>query len=385
MTLQRDAPPITSKLDRFLRDERPRTPFVVVDVDVVEERYAQLTRALPGARVLYAVKANPAGPVLRRLVSLGSGFDIASPGEIDLCLEAGASAGDMSYGNTIKKRRDIAYAASVGVPMYTVDSPEELDKVLETVPAPGTVCVRLFHDCTGADWPLSRKFGCSVDTAARLLTTATEAGWTSGVSFHVGSQQRHLHAWNDALTATAQLFDDARELGARPSFVNLGGGFPGTYLDQMPPIHAYGTAISTALARAFKGKLDGLFIEPGRYMVADAGVLRSEVVLVSQRSRDDAQRWVYLDCGRFHGLAETMDEAIRYQLRTPHDGGETGPVAIAGPTCDSADILYEKTDYQLPLALAEGDFVDIMATGAYTTTYSSVGFNGFPPLDEHYI
>ena len=128
-----------------------------------------------------------------------------------------------------------------------------------------------------------------------------------------------------------------------------------------------------------------IMVEPGRYMVADAGVLRSEVVLVSQRSPFDTQRWVYIDCGKFHGLAETMDEAIRYRLRTPHDGMPTGPVAIAGPTCDSADVLYEKSAYELPLALAEGDFVDILSAGAYTTTYSSVGFNGFAPLADYYL
>ena len=131
--------------------------------------------------------------------------------------------------------------------------------------------------------------------------------------------------------------------------------------------------------------LTEVMVEPGRYLVADAGVLRSEVVLVSRRSPADSERWIYLDCGKFHGLAETMDEAIRYRLRTPHDGQTSGPVVLAGPTCDSADVLYEKSAYELPLALAEGDMVDILSAGAYTTTYSSVGFNGFPPLQEHYV
>ena len=188
----------------------------------------------------------------------------------------------------------------------------------------------------------------------------------------------------------------------RPSFVNLGGGFPGTYREESPTIAAYGTAVRAAVARWFPDGAGGtapeLMIEPGRYLVADAGVLRSEVVLVSRRSAEDQQRWVYLDCGKFHGLAETMDEAIRYRIRTPYDvssdegaGVEgarsvpSGPVAIAGPTCDSADVLYDKSAYELPLALAEGDMVDILSTGAYTTTYSSTGFNGFPPLAEHYI
>ena len=96
-------------------------------------------------------------------------------------------------------------------------------------------------------------------------------------------------------------------------------------------------------------------------------------------------RWVYLDIGRFGGLAETEGEAIKYRITTPHDGGATGPVAIAGPTCDGADILYEKSNYRLPLALTSGDRVELRATGAYVTTYASQRFNGFAPLAEYYI
>ena len=113
---------VSPKIEAFLRDERPPTPFVVVDVDVVEERYRALVDALPTARVHYAVKANPGMPILRRLVAAGSAFDVASPAEIDLCLAAGASASDISYGNTVKKRADVAYAASVGVDRFTVDA-----------------------------------------------------------------------------------------------------------------------------------------------------------------------------------------------------------------------------------------------------------------------
>jgi len=378
-----DAPCVpTTKIENFLRTSSPATPFVVVDTDVVADRYAALTSAIPAARIYYAVKANPARPVLERLRSLGSAFDVASPAEIDRCLAVGAPVSDISYGNTVKKRRDIAYAASCGVTRFTVDAMEELDKI--AVEAPGaSICVRLLHDCGGSDWPLSRKFGCEGMDAARLLVAATKAGMTCGVSFHVGSQQRDVDAWDEALARAARVFALAKRLGARPSFVNLGGGFPGQYLEHVAPISAYGAAIGAALRQHF-GDID-VMVEPGRYLVADAGVLRSEVVLVSRRSPDDDQRWVYLDCGRFHGLAETMEEAIRYRLRTPHDGGAAGPVAIAGPTCDSADVLYDKSGYELPLALTEGDMVDILSTGAYTTTYSSVGFNGFAPLAEYYV
>jgi ornithine decarboxylase len=383
----------TAKIDAFLQATDAPTPFVVIDVDMVAERYEQLVEAIPSARVYYAVKANPGAPILRRLHELGSAFDVASPAEIDMCLAAGVDPADISYGNTIKKMRDIEYAVSVGVTRFTVDCEPELRKVAAAAPG-GSVCVRLRHDCGGADWPLSRKFGCEPAEVENLLVLATELGLECGVSFHVGSQQRDLGSWDETLEVVAAAVRRSRARGAEPSFLNLGGGFPGTYREGVPGIDAYGAAVREALAIWFPEAVGPdatpenmmqIMVEPGRYMVADAGVLRTEVVLVSQRSPLDTQRWVYLDCGKFHGLAETMDEAIRYRLRTPHDGEATGPVAIAGPTCDSADVLYEKSAYELPLALAEGDFVDILSTGAYTTTYSSVGFNGFAPLADYYV
>jgi ornithine decarboxylase len=332
------------------------------------------------------VKANPAKPILERLAMLGSSFDVASPGEIDMCLAVGIDPERISYGNTIKKRRDVAYAASVGVTKYTVDSIEELDKVAAEAPS-ASVCVRLLHDCGGADWPLSRKFGCAAPDVVRLLVAATQYGMRCGVSFHVGSQQRDLDAWDNTLERVAWVFEQARAQDGNPTFLNLGGGYPGTYREAAPAIAAYGCAVNEALAKWFPTGLDEIMVEPGRYMVADAGTMRTEVVLVSRRSPEDFERWVYLDCGKFHGLAETMDEAIRYRTRTAYDNQDlpTGAVVLAGPTCDSADVLYEKNAYELPLALREGDFIDILSTGADTTTYSSVGFNGFPPLRDYYV
>jgi ornithine decarboxylase len=120
-------------------------------------------------------------------------------------------------------------------------------------------------------------------------------------------------------------------------------------------------------------------------MVGNAGVIKTEVVLISRKSDEDETRWVYLDIGKFGGLAETMDEAIRYPIRTPRDGSETAPCVIAGPTCDSVDVLYEKTPYPLPLSLEIGDELLLEGTGAYTSTYASVGFNGFAPLPTYIL
>jgi ornithine decarboxylase len=115
------------------------------------------------------------------------------------------------------------------------------------------------------------------------------------------------------------------------------------------------------------------------------GVIQSEVVLISQKSYADDKRWVFLDIGKFGGLAETMDECIKYRICTPKDGAKTSPIVLAGPTCDSADILYEKASYELPINLQVGDKIEILSTGAYTTSYCSVSFNGFPILKAYYI
>jgi len=168
------------------------------------------------------------------------------------------------------------------------------------------------------------------------------------------------------------------------AMVNLGGGFPTRYLKDVPAAAAYGRAIFDGLRKHFGNRIPETIIEPGRGMVGDAGVLKAEVVLVSRKSRDDRLRWVYLDVGKFGGLAETMDEAIRYPIKTPR-AGDTGPCVVAGPTCDSADVLYERTPYELPLTLTVGDEVLIEGTGAYTTTYSAVAFNGFSPLQSYVI
>ena len=145
--------------------------------------------------------------------------------------------------------------------------------------------------------------------------------------------------------------------------------------------------IKAALAsKATRFEIDPrTIIEPGRGMVGNAGVIKAEVVLISRKSDNDEHRWVFLDIGKFGGLAETMDEAIRYPIRTVRDADEMAPCVLAGPTCDSADVLYEKNMYPLPISLSIGDEVLIEGTGAYTTTYSAVAFNGFEPLKSYVI
>jgi ornithine decarboxylase len=376
---------MTPKVARFLRDAAPATPCLVVDVDRVEQNYARLKAAMPLARIYYAVKANPAAPILQRLVSLGSCFDAASFEEVRACLDQGARPEAISYGNTVKKESAIRAAHQRGVRMFAFDSEEELRKLARSAPGASVYC-RILVGNDGAEWPLSRKFGCEVEMAKELMVLASELGLDPfGLSFHVGSQQTKTAAYEAAIARVAMLFTDLKEAGVNVRMVNLGGGYPVRYRQEVPEIDEFGATIMGAMAEHFGNALPEIVIEPGRFIVGDAGVISSEVVLVSRKAKNDPVRWVYLDIGRFGGLAETEGEAIKYAFRTPHDGEADGPVTIAGPTCDSTDTLYEKANYRLPLALTSGDRVELLATGAYVTTYASQGFNGFAPLAEHYI
>ncbi len=376
---------MTERIRDFLRRRRDDGPCLVVDLDVVRENFLAFAHALPDTRVFYAVKANPAPEVLSLLAGLGSCFDAASVAEIEMALAAGATADRISFGNTIKKERDIARAYELGVRLFAVDCTAEVDKVARVAPGARVFC-RILFDCAGADWPLSRKFGCDPAMAVEVLEHAHRSGLEAhGVSFHVGSQQRRTQAWDQALKAAASIFRACAERGIALSMVNLGGGFPAKYVKEVPPVETYGRSIFRALRKHFGNAIPETIIEPGRGMVGNAGVIEAEVVLVSKKSEADKLRWVYLDIGKFGGLAETMDEAIRYPIRTPRDGDRVGPCVLAGPTCDSVDVMYEKQPYELPVSLEIGDKLLIEGTGAYTATYSAVAFNGFPPLKTYHI
>ena len=376
---------MTERIREFLRKRKDEGPCLVVDLDVVRDNYTAFAKALPDTRVFYAVKANPAPEVLTLLAKLGSCFDTASIPEIEMVLAAGATPDRISYGNTIKKVRDVARAFALGVRLYAVDCKAEVDKIARAAPGSRVFC-RILSDCVGAEWPLSRKFGCEPTMAVDVLEHALKAGLEPvGVSFHVGSQQRNQHAWDRALASAAAVFKECGERGINLTMVNLGGGFPTKYLKNVPSVKTYGTAIFKALRKHFGNRIPETIIEPGRGMVGNAGTIEAEVVLVSKKSEEDDVRWVYLDIGKFGGLAETMDESIRYPIRTPRDGDALAPCVLAGPTCDSADVLYEKEPYMLPISLEIGDKVLIEGTGAYTATYSAVAFNGFSPLKTYHI
>ena len=349
-----------NKLEQYIRTNTFDRPTLVLDIDQVETNYHALKSGMPDALIHYAVKSNPHPDILSRLVTLGCRFDAASRQEIQMCLDAGAKPHEISYGNTIKRASDIAWA----------------------VHAPGSsVFIRIMVSSAEAEWPLSRKFGCSTSYALPLLDRAKALGLAPvGLSFHVGSQTKHPYMWYDCLDIVAAIWENARAEGHKLWLLNIGGGFPAYYGVDITEPTQYGTELIEAIRDRFDG-VDYIMAEPGRGMVGSAGAMATECLLVSRKIPGDPVRWVFLDAGRFSGLAEVEGESIKYQFVVfGKETHATSACIVAGPTCDSADILYEKNKVELPVDLASGDRFMIKTCGAYTSTYSTVAFNGFPPL-----
>lgn len=378
------APDTFKKMKAFA--DQHETPFVVIDTATIAHAYDEIEENFPYAKIYYAVKANPAVEITELLKNKGSNFDIASIYELDKVMSCGVTAEQISFGNTIKKARDVRYFYEKGVRMFATDSEADLRNIAKAAPG-SKVYVRILTESSGsADWPLSRKFGCQTDMAMDLLVLARDLGLVPyGVSFHVGSQQREIGAWDAAIGKVKIIFERLREEdGIHLQMINMGGGFPANYLNRTNTLQAYAEEITRFLKEDFGDDLPEIILEPGRSLIANAGILVSEVVLVSRKSRTAVERWVFTDVGKFSGLIETMDESIKFPIWTEKQG-ELEDVVIAGPTCDSADIMYENYKYGLPLNLASEDRLYWLSTGAYTTSYSAVEFNGFPPLKSYYL
>lgn len=364
----------------FIRSRDFDRPTLVLHRDTVAQQYRALKCGLGRADIHYAVKANPAREIIEVLVAEGSRFDAASRGEIELCLSLGAHPEHISFGNTVKRASDIAFAWQAGITLFAADSEMELEKIAAHAPG-AQVYIRLLVGATEADWPLSRKFGCAPERVVALLDHAVSLGLNPvGLSFHVGSQTRKAEMWRATLDRVSAVWARARAAGHALSLINIGGGFPAFYGEEIEAPQIYAGQVMAMVEPRFPGATR-IMAEPGRGMVAEAGMIAAEVLLVSRKSDEDLCRWVYLDIGRFSGLAEAEGEAIRYQFLTDRDHEATGPCILAGPSCDSADVLYEKRPVALPVGLQAGDRIIIRNCGAYTSSYSSVGFNGFPPLD----
>ncbi|MDK2939820.1 MAG: ornithine decarboxylase, partial [Methanolobus sp.] len=207
------------KVKEFSEDKE--TPFLVVDLSKVEKMYDELVRNMPYVKIHYAVKANPMDEIISVLRDKGSNFDAATVYEIDQLLRLGVAPERISYGNTIKKEKDIAYAYQKGIRMFATDSQSDLHKIIKNAPG-SRVFFRLLTESDGADWPLSRKFGAHPDVIYELILEAHENGLEPyGLSFHVGSQQRDIGQWDNALSKCKYLFEAVSLQGIKLKMINL--------------------------------------------------------------------------------------------------------------------------------------------------------------------
>lgn len=363
-----------------------QTPFVLLNLRKIGEKYEDLKRMMPFAKIYYAVKANPCMEVLELLSKKGSNFDVATVYEMDQVMSLGIGPERISFGNTIKKEKDIEYAYKKGIRLFVTDSDSDMKKISRAAPG-SRVFFRILCDGSGADWPLSRKFGAYPDSTYKLIIEAKKLGLEPyGLSFHVGSQQRDVGQWDNAIAQCKYLFESVKAKGIELKMINIGGGFPSNYIQPTEPIETYTNEITRFLNEDFPEGLPEIFVEPGRSLVADAGVLVTEIIMISKKGSASQYPWMYLDIGKFGGLIETLDEAIKYPIFSDNcNSGKLKEFILAGPTCDSYDVLYENFRYHLPSCLKEGDRVYILTAGAYTYSYSSICFNGIPPLKVYIV
>lgn len=363
---------------------------IVFDLAGIEARYTSLLRELPGVSVRFAMKACPVDEVIACLAHQGAGVDAASPIEIRQAIDSGVPVERIHYGNTIKSDRNIIDAYGLGVRDFATDSPEDVAALAAHAPGARVFC-RLATDGHGALWGLSGKFGCSAADAVLVLEQARASGLTpAGLSVHVGSQQMTAEAWRAAFDQLVDVLAELHLRGISVDHVNLGGGLPALgYLDKHgtpldPPIDKIFCVIREGMQRC--GEVPGheldFIVEPGRYLVADHGVIRAHVSRLSTRENlnGERERWLYLSCGKFNGLYE-MDE-LQYRLVFPaHPEGEYVSARVAGPTCDSDDAYSHGHGLvRVPEAIASGDPVWVLSSGAYAISYMTQGFNGFSPL-----
>jgi ornithine decarboxylase len=363
--------------------DRPR-PFLACDLDTVRNRYRHLVGCLPGVDCYYALKCNSEPEVLKALASLGSRFEIASAGELELLGPVSVDPADVVYSNPVKPPEHIASTFKAGVWRYAFDSIGELEKLAEHAPG-SSVYVRLRVDDSTSIFPLSRKFGAPPTEARELLVAAREFGLQPyGVTFHVGSQCTAPSAWRKAITVVGRLLRKLADQGVRLEMLNMSGGFPARYADPVPSMGQIAGTIEPALRTLLPYVPRHIAVEPGRFIVAESAVLVASVIGREVRA---GENWLYLDVGAYNGLIETQQTANRWRfpLWSSCEDHSTAPhelFTVTGPTCDSSDTTF--VGVALPATIDVGDSVYVGSAGAYTLGYAS-SFNGFAPPSTVYV
>jgi len=366
--------------DRLLEAAKTRlasekTPVLLMDKRLIRAKYEAFRAHFSQARVYYALKSNPHPSIITLLHGLGCDFEVSSLGELEGLLSMGIQSQRITVGNPVKDPSLVKLAHQSGMDLTAFDSYSEIEKLAAL--APGTrVGVRLTVPNDGSEWPLTKKFGVETDEAVDLLVQARKSGLKPvGIFFHVGSQCTLASTWARAIEKSWSVWQRAAQRGVELQMLNLGGGFPATYVKPVPTVAEIAAVIHDSLAAFFPKNVD-ISIAPGRGLVGEAGVLAATVMARAVR---EAEQWLYLDVGVFNGLMEAVG-GIKYRI-IPSRNGPARRWVLSGPTCDSFDVI--SNEVELP-DLGVGERVYIMSAGAYTTAYASQ-FDGFPIPATHFL
>ncbi|MDP8985261.1 MAG: type III PLP-dependent enzyme [Pseudomonadota bacterium] len=349
--------------------KRYGSPLFIIDAARIRAQYRRLAGALPNVDLHYALKPLPHASVIRTLREEGAYFDLATNGEVDLVRRCAVSPDRCIHTHPIKRDSDIRTALDYGVSLFVVDNPDELRK-FAAYRNRARLLIRVGFRSPDAVCDLSKKFGCAPDAVARLLALAAELHIRiEGLSFHVGSQAVDPGMHVEAIRVCGELIRCAANSGHDLRILDIGGGFPVDYSRHSPPIEEYAAPIRAGLEGLEPGVR--VIAEPGRYICAPAAIAVSSVMGRAQR---DGRWWYYLDDGVYGSYSGQMYDHARYPIEALAAAGKSYPSVLAGPTCDSIDVIGE--DLELPL-LDIGDLIVGRAMGAYTWASASE-FNFFP-------
>jgi len=380
MGSQQEAEVRLRQVKKLLEAGVERTPFLIVSLDCVRKSIQQLREVLPQWQIFYSIKALNHPEVLALCRTEGIGFEVASCSELAAALEASGQSPSVISGNPVKSDDFISALARAGVRQVVVDSLGEVARLGSVYPG-AKLLGRITVENDGSIYPLDRKFGQPADVSLSILKVAKEAGLEpAGVTFHVGSQCMDPAAYDRALREVFDLYQQMLSSGVMPTVLNAGGGLPATGAYDPPPLQDYADVLSEWAGRFLDLNPNmELQMEPGRFLVGDAGTIVTSVIgrtarLDTWRGESSRNEWLTTDIGVFSGLFEALSD-FKYRVSLLRESSSSVmPYHIAGPTCDSVDVWGDSV--LLPCDVQIGDVLLLPGTGAYTNCYAT-SFNGF--------
>jgi len=363
-----------------IQNQSPKTPFLSVDLNKVKNAYNRLHDQLKNVEIYYAMKCNPDPEIMKIVLACGGQFEISSANEMLKAISVGAKPEHILFSNPVKSLNDIKNTFERGVRCFSFDSICEVDKL--AVGAPGSnVYVRLSIPNGKSVVASEGKFGISIDDAYKLIHYAKSKGLNPyGISFHVGSQMLGFKAWGHAIEYCSKLINMLENDDIFLEFLDIGGGFPVKYRDVLDDnIEIAASEIRKSLDM-FIPKRIRVVAEPGRYLVANSGIMTSTVIGIAERH---GKKWLHLDIGAFNGFMEALETSnnLNFPVLDSKKSNKKSLYNITGPTCDSQDTIMLNVPISSNIEM--GDRIFIECAGAYTTTYTN-DFNGFTSPETYY-